>query len=93
MKWIRWCPHLPLVNNMEITFETVRDIIVDTLSCDAEAIKPEAKLLEDLEADSLEIVELSMALQESLGVGIEDEDLEKIHTVQDILDYIKGKQG
>ena len=41
---------------MEITFETVRDIIVDTLSCDAEAIKPEAKLLEDLEADSLEIV-------------------------------------
>ena len=78
---------------MEITFETVRDIIVDTLSCDAEAIKPEAKLLEDLEADSLEIVELSMALQESLGVGIEDEDLEKIHTVQDILDYIKGKQA
>ena len=52
--------------NMEITFETVRDIIVDTLSCDAEAIKPEAKLLEDLEADSLEIVELSMALQEKL---------------------------
>ena len=78
---------------MEITFETVRDIIVDTLSCDAEAIKPEAKLLEDLEADSLEIVELSMALQESLGVGIEDEDLEKIHTVQDILDYIKSKQA
>ena len=78
---------------MEITCETVRDIIVDTLSCDAEAIKPEANLVEDLEADSLEIVELSMALQESLGVGIEDEDLEKIHTVQDILDYIKGKQA
>ena len=78
---------------MEITFETVRDIIVDTLSCDAEAIKPEAKLLEDLEADSLEIVELSMALQENLVVGIEDEDLENIKTVQDILDYIKSKQA
>ena len=78
---------------MEITFETVRDIIVDILSCDAEAIKPEAKLLEDLEADSLEIVELSMALQENLGVGIEDEDLENIKTVQDILDYIKSKQA
>ena len=78
---------------MEITFETVRDIIVDTLSCDAEAIQPEAKLLEDLEADSLEIVELSMALQENLGVGIEDEDLENIKTVQDILDYIKSKQA
>ena len=78
---------------MEITFESVRDIIVDTLSCEAENIKPDTNLIEDLEADSLEIVELSMALQEELGIGIEDEDLEKIHTVQDILDYIKGKQA
>ena len=79
--------------NIEITFENVRDIIVSTLSCDAEEVKLETNLVEDLEADSLEIVELSMALQEKLGVGIEDEDLEKIHTVQDILDYIKSKQG
>ena len=78
---------------MEITFENVRDIIVSTLSCDAGEVTPETNLVEDLEADSLEIVELSMALQESLGVGIEDEDLEKIHTVQDILDYIKSKQA
>lgn len=78
---------------MEITFENVRDIIVDTLSCDASQVTLDANLIEDLEADSLEIVELSMALQESLGVGIEDEDLEKIHTVQDILDYIKSKQA
>lgn len=77
---------------MEITFESVRDIIVDTLSCETGDVKPDTNLIEDLEADSLEIVELSMALQEELGVGIEDEDLEKIHTVQDILDYIKGKQ-
>ena len=78
---------------MEITFENVRDIIVDTLSCSPEDVKPETNLIEDLEADSLEIVELSMALQEKLGAGIEDEDLEKIHTVQDILDYIKSKQA
>ena len=78
---------------MEITFENVRDIIVSTLSCDAEEVKLETNLVEDLEADSLEVVELSMALQEKLGVGIEDEDLEKIHTVQDILDYIKSKQA
>ena len=78
---------------MEITFENVRDIIVDTLSCDVEDVKLDTNLIEDLEADSLEIVELSMALQEHLGVGIEDEDLEKIHTVQDILDYIKSKQA
>ncbi len=77
---------------MEITFEKVRDIIVSTLSCDAEEITPDTNLVEDLEADSLEIVELSMALQETLGVGIEDEDLEKIHTVQDILEYIQNKQ-
>ena len=78
---------------MEITFETVRDIIVDTLSWDAEQVKLDTNLIEDLEADSLEIVELSMALQENLGVGIEDEDLENIKTVQDILDYIKRKQA
>lgn len=78
---------------MEITFEDVRDIIVDTLSCDAEDITPGTNLVDDLEADSLEIVELSMALQEKLGTGIEDEDLEKIHTVQDILDYINSKQA
>lgn len=78
---------------MEINFENVRDIIVETLSCDAEDVKLETNLVEDLEADSLEVVELSMALQEKLGVGIEDEDLEKIHTVQDILNYIKSKQA
>ena len=78
---------------MEVTFENVRDIIVETLSCDEADVKPETNLIEDLEADSLEIVELSMSLQEKLGVGIEDEDLEKIHTVQDILDYIKSKQA
>ena len=52
---------------MEITFENVRDIIVETLSCDAEDVKLDTNLIEDLEADSLEIVELSMSLQEKLG--------------------------
>ncbi len=78
---------------MNITFEKVRDVIVETLSCDAADVKPDTNLIEDLGADSLEIVELSMALQEDLGVAIEDEDLEKIRTVQDILDYIKSKQA
>jgi len=78
---------------MEITFEKVRDVIVETLSCDAAQITPETNLIEDLGADSLEIVELSMALQEDLGLAIEDEDLEKLRTVQDILDYVKSKQA
>jgi len=76
---------------MEITFEKVRDTVVDTLSCDAEQVTLDANLVEDLDVDSLEIVELSMALQESLGVSIEDEDLEKIHTVRDILEYVRAK--
>ncbi len=78
---------------MEITFEKVRDIIVETLSCGEAEIKPDTDLIGDLGADSLEIVELSMALQEDLGAAIEDKDLEKIHTVQDILDYIQSKKA
>ncbi len=78
---------------MDITFERIRDIIVDTLSCDEEQVTPEANLFEDLEADSLEAVELSMALQEELGVGIEDEDMDKIKTVNDIVEYIRSKKA
>ena len=77
---------------MEITFENVRDIIVSTLSCDADQITPDTNLFEDLEADSLEAVELSMALEEAFGVGISDEDLPSIKTVSDILEYIQSKQ-
>ena len=77
---------------MEITFENVRDIIVNTLSCDADQITPDTNLFEDLEADSLEAVELSMALEEAFGVGISDEDLPNIKTVNDILEYIQSKQ-
>ena len=58
-----------------MTFEEMRDIIVETLSCDAEDVTMEATLAEDLGADSLAAVELSMALEEASGVTIEDEDL------------------
>ena len=73
---------------MEITFEAVRDVIVDTLSCEAEEIKLETNLFEDMKIDSLEAVELSMALQEAFGVGISDEDLPNVKTVQQIMDYL-----
>ena len=76
---------------MDITFENVRDIIVNTLSCDAEQVTLETNLFEDLEADSLEAVELSLALGETFGVGIADEDMANIKTVNDIVEYIKGK--
>ncbi len=77
---------------MEINFENVRDIIVSTLSCEAEQVHPETNLFEDLEADSLEAVELSMALEEAFGVGIADEDMANIKTVNDIVEYIHSKK-
>lgn len=77
---------------MEITFENVRDIIVNTLSCEADEISLETNLYDDLEADSLEAVELSLALEEAFGVGIADEDMASIKTVEDIVNYIKSKK-
>ena len=77
---------------MEINFENVRDIIVNTLSCEADQITPETNLYEDLEADSLEAVELSMALEEAFGVAIADEDMTQVKTVADIVNYLSGKK-
>ena len=77
---------------MEINFENVRDIIVSTVSCEAEQVHPETNRVEDLEADSLEAVELSMALEEAFGVGIADEDMANIKTVNDIVEYIHSKK-
>lgn len=77
---------------MDINFENVRDIIVNTLSCDAAQVTLETNLFEDLDADSLEAVELSLALEEAFGVGIADEDMGSIKTVQDILTYIENKK-
>ena len=77
---------------MEINFENVRDIIVNTLSCEADQITPATNLYEDLEADSLEAVELSMALEEAFGVGIADEDMTQVKTVADIVNYLSSKK-
>ena len=68
--------------------EKVRKIIADTLSKSESEIKPESSLTEDLGADSLEIVELAMAMEEEFSIEIPDEDIEKIATVKDIIDYI-----
>lgn len=70
-------------------FEKVRDIIVDTLSCDAEKVTMEARLAEDLEADSLDAVELNMAIEDELGVAIPDEKLAEFKTVGDIVNYLE----
>ena len=73
-------------------FEQVRDVIVDTLGCDAAAVTMEASLVDDLEADSLDAVELNMALEEALGFAIDDEELKNMKTVGDIVKYLEAHQ-
>lgn len=71
-------------------FDKVRDIVVDTLSCEQEAVTMEARLLEDLGADSLDAVELNMALEEALGVAIPDAELVNMKTLGDIVRYLEA---
>jgi acyl carrier protein len=74
-------------------FEALKDLIVDTLACDADKVTPEASLIDDLEADSLSIVELHMAIEEETGISIPDEEVANLKTVQDILDHIAKHQA
>ncbi|MGI6703147.1 MAG: acyl carrier protein [Clostridia bacterium] len=69
--------------------EKVREIIADQLGVDEEDIVSDARFLEDLGADSLDLVELIMALEEEFDLEIPDEDAEKISTVGDAVEYIK----
>ena len=70
--------------------EKVKEIIIDQLGVDEKQVNPEASFIDDLGADSLDTVELVMALEEEFDVEIPDEDAEKIATVQNAIDYIKG---
>ncbi|MBO6165064.1 MAG: acyl carrier protein [Eubacterium sp.] len=70
-------------------FEEIKAIIVDVLNCDEDKVVLEASLSDDLDADSLDAVELGMAIEENLGVAISDEDLPNIKTVQDLVDYVE----
>lgn len=71
-------------------FEKVKEIIVDTLSCDADKVTMEANLFDDLGADSLDAVELQLALEDSLGVSIPDDALTQMKTVGDIVSYLEA---
>ena len=70
-------------------FEKVRDVIVDTLGCEAEAVTMEATLTEDLGLDSIDAVELNIALEDALNVSIPDEALAEMKTVGDIVSYLE----
>ena len=73
--------------------ERVKSIIVEQLGVSLEEVTPQASFIEDLGADSLDIVELIMALEEEYDLEIPDEDAEKNQTVDDVTKYIQGKQS
>ena len=70
------------------TFEKVRDIVVEQLGVEADDVAIESTFIDDLGADSLDIVELIMAFEEEFNIEIPDEAAEKIKTVQDVVTYI-----
>ena len=73
--------------------QRVVDIIVEQLGVNADPVTPEAKFIEDLSADSLDTVELVMALEETFGQEIPDEEAEKLQSVGDVIKYIEETQG
>jgi acyl carrier protein len=81
---------------MASVFEQVRDVVVAQLKVDTDEVTPEASLVDDLRADSLDIVDLTIALEEAFAdqaeFEIRDEDAENIRTIQDIIAFL-GEQG
>lgn len=73
-------------------FEKVKAIIVDSLTCDEDQVTMEANLKEDLEADSLDAVELIMAIEDAFDLEIPEEDAAEIKTVGDIVRYLENHQ-
>lgn len=73
-------------------FERIKDIVVETLSCDLSEVTMDARLTEDLDADSLAAVELSMALEEEFQVTFPEEVLPQMKTVGDLVRYVEEHQ-
>ena len=71
-----------------MTFDELKQIVVDTLNCDEDKVTMEASLANDLQADSLDAVELNMALEDAYGISVPDEELATMKTVGDIFNYI-----
>jgi acyl carrier protein len=79
--------------NMSETADRVKKIVVEHLGVEAEKVTEEASFIDDLGADSLDIVELVMAFEEEFGVEIPDDAAEKISTVKDAIDYIEAHKA
>lgn len=75
--------------NPDAIFEKVKEVIMDQLAAEDDAVKMETSFIDDLGADSLDIVELVMALEEEFDIEIPDADAEKVVSVGDVVEYIK----
>ncbi len=73
--------------------EKVIEIIAEKLNLSKDQVKPEASFVDDLGADSLDLVELVMAMEEAFGMEVPDEDAEKLRTVKDVIEYVKQRLG
>jgi acyl carrier protein len=73
--------------------EKIIEIIMEQLDVVKEECVPEAAFIDDLGADSLDIVELVMAMEENFGIEISDDELKQIRTIQNVIDFIKQKRG
>ncbi len=73
-------------------FERVQEIIAEELDVDKEQVTEDASILNDLGADSLDVVELVMALEESFDITVSDDEVQKLKTVGDVVEYIKKLQ-
>ena len=78
--------------NPDAILEKVKDVIVEQLGVEDDSIKLDTSFIDDLGADSLDIVELIMALEEEFDMQIPDSEAEKISTVNDVVEYIKNNQ-
>ncbi len=73
--------------------EQIKEVLINAIHVEGEKIKPEAKLREDLDIDSLSAVELALELETSFDIRIEDEELVKLVTVQDVVDIVERKKA
>ena len=75
-----------------MTFDTIRDIVVEQLGVDADMVQMDTNLMKDLEADSLDAVEIILGVEEAFGLDIPDEEAEKFETVKDLVEYVDSQK-
>ncbi len=75
-----------------MTFDTIRDIIVEQLNVEESMVTEDTNLMKDLEADSIDAVEIIMAIEEQFGIEIPDDEAEKFQTVGDLVEYVDANK-